>query len=427
MPTQYLTTSNTLTRKNARHEVGMLADQLTPGGTLTDAFGRLRISTPYTLFDSQHRYADNGKWSKYTASGGDVVYVASESAVNLTVTSTPGSTAIRETKRVMAYQPGKSLLIMSSFAMAPQEGLTQRVGYFDSSNGIYLENRSGTNYIMLRSESLGGEPIEIAQTQWNGDKFDGTGYTERTLNVSKTQIFWIDIEWLGVGDVRCGFIVDGKPVVAHTFHNDNIREKPYMTTACLPLRHEIINVSSTAGGTLKQICSTVISEGGYEQITKQWAATRNNITDFAVNTPTWMPIVSIRLNTTKINSIVIPSQVHLAGTGNNAIYEYALVRNASIVGGEWITHTASGGGVDYNATATSMNMTGAIIEDSGIFASSNQSSALVNAELASRLESQVGRSLASASTYTTDTYTLAARSLASGVSVYGTLNWNTIV
>jgi hypothetical protein len=29
----------------------MLSDRLTPSGTLTDAFGRLRISSPFTLFE----------------------------------------------------------------------------------------------------------------------------------------------------------------------------------------------------------------------------------------------------------------------------------------------------------------------------------------------------------------------------------------
>jgi len=422
MPTQYLTTSNTLTRKNARHEVGMLADQLTPGGTLTDAFGRLRISTPYTLFDSQHRYVDNGKWSIYASNGATATHATNESAINLTVTSTPSSRVIRESTRVMPYQPGKSLLIMSSFAMAPTSGLRQRVGYFNESNGIFFENDNGTNKIVLRSASL-NTTYSISQSSWNGDKFDGTGYSGRTLDPTKTQIFWIDIEWLGVGDVRCGFIVDGSPVVAHTFHNDNIHSTAYMTTACLPLRYEIENLSSLAGRTMKQICSTVISEGGYEQITKQWAATRTS--PLTVDSSTWKPVVSIQLYSTRLDSIVVPSQVHIAGTGNNAIYEFALIRNATITGGEWIQHTASGGGVEYNVTAT--GMANGTIEDSGIFASSNQSNALINAELAHRLDNQLGRSLASASTYASDTYTLAARQLAVGGTVYGTLNWNTIV
>ena len=420
MPTQFLSSDNTLTRKAARYEVGMLADQLTPSGAMTDAFGRLRISTPYTVFDSQHRYVDNGKWNTSISNGGTATHVPIESAVNLTVTSAANSEVIRETRRVMPYQPGKSLLTMTTFAMAPPaSGLRQRVGYFGTANGIFLENDGTHNYFVLRSASL-NEEFRVRQDAWNGDKFDNTGYSERTLNVNKTQIFWIDIEWLGVGDVRCGFVVDGKPVVAHTFHNDNIRATAYMTTACLPLRYEIKNTNGP-GGTMKQICSTVISEGGYDQITKQWAATRTAA--IACTTLTWVPVASIKLNSNRLDSIVIPSQVHIVGTGNNAIYEYAIVRNADIVGGSWDNHTASGGAVDYNVTATSMTMTNASIEESGIFASSQQSSALVNANLGYIFEQQLGRTIAGAS----DTVTLAARALASGVNVYGTINWNAVV
>jgi len=420
MPTQFLSSDNTLTRKAARYEVGMLADQLTPSGAMTDAFGRLRISNPYTVFDSQHRYVDNGKWNTSISNGGTATHVPIESAVNLTVTSAANSEVIRETHRVMPYQPGKSLLTMTTFAMAPPaSGLRQRVGYFGTANGIFLENDGIHNYFVLRSASL-NEEFRVPQDEWNGDKFDNTGYSERTLNVNKTQIFWIDIEWLGVGDVRCGFVVDGKPVVAHTFHNDNIRATAYMTTACLPLRYEIKNTNGS-GGTMKQICSTVISEGGYDQITKHWAATRTAA--IACTTLTWVPVASIKLNSNRLDSIVIPSQVHIVGTGNNAIYEYAIVRNADIVGGSWDNHTASGGAVDYNVTATSMTMTNASIEESGIFASSQQSSALVNANLGYIFEQQLGRTIAGAS----DTVTLAARALASGVNVYGTINWNAVV
>ena len=420
MPTQYLTASNTLTRQNARYEVHMLSDQITPSGNITDAFGRLRTSNPYTLFDSQHRYVENDKWDTQTANSGSTEHKPLESAVNLSVTTTTGSKVIRESKRVISYQPGKSLLIMSTFAMAtPTTGLRQRVGYFSADNGIYLENDGSGNYIALRSASL-GTTYKIAQADWNGDKFNETGYSDRLLDVTKTQIFWIDIEWLGVGDVRCGFIVDGKPVTAHTFHNDNIRPTAYMTTACLPIRYEIENTGS-ASGTMKQICSTAISEGGYEKITKQWAATRTTAISSTSVASGWAPIVSIRLKAGRTDSIVIPSQVHIIGTGNSSIYEYALIRNATITNGDWVTHTAGGGNIEYNVNSTSMS--GGSVEDSGIFASSNQSSALLNIEMSGRLEQQLGRTISG----TSDVLTLAARHLATGGDVYGTLNWNSIV
>ena len=40
------------------------------GTTALDAFGRLRVSEPYTLFDSQNRYAADSQFDTSTASGG---------------------------------------------------------------------------------------------------------------------------------------------------------------------------------------------------------------------------------------------------------------------------------------------------------------------------------------------------------------------
>ena len=423
MPTQFLSSDNTLTRKAARYEVGMLADQLTPGGSLTDAFGRLRISTPFTVFDSQHRYVDNGKWDTVTANDGSIAHVAAESVINLSVTPTTNSEVIRETRRVMPYQPGKSLLIMSTFAMAnPTLNLRQRVGYYGNDNGIFFENDGEFNYIVLRTASLATSEIRIRQDEWNGDRFDGSGYSGRTLDVSKTQIFWIDIEWLGVGDVRCGFVTDGKPVVSHTFHNDGIRTTTYMTTACLPLRYEIKNLGN-ASGTMKQICSTVISEGGYEQSTRQWAATRTAAIASVPVATGWAPVVSIRLAAGRTDGIVLPSQIHIVGDGNGSTYEYALIRNATIIGGSWVTH-ASSTGVEYNITST--GLTGGSVEESGIFTNSNQSSAIVNENLEYRFDHQLGRAM-SGGVVVSDTLTLAARHLAVGGNVYGTLNWNAII
>ena len=171
---------------------------------------------------------------------------------------------------------------MSTFAMnTPKANVRQRVGYYGGENGIYFENDGTTNYFVLRSNTSGNvTETRVAQTDWTVDKFDGTGYSAQSggaehtggLDVSKTNILWMDIEWLGVGDVRCGFVVDGKMTTAHIFHNDNKNLVPYMTTASLPLRYEIKNTGvTTSNSTLKQICSTVISEGGYELYGSQQA------------------------------------------------------------------------------------------------------------------------------------------------------------
>jgi hypothetical protein len=402
----------------------MLSDRLTPGGSLTDAFGRLRISAPFTIFDSQYRYGDNDKWDTLTATNGTATYVAAENVMELAVTNESGSKVVRETRRVMPYQPGKSLLVLTSFCLGTlKSNLRQRVGYFGANDGIYLEADGENVSLNIRSRSL-NTTLTAPRAEWNGDKFDGTGYSGRTIDFSKTQIFWMDIEWLGVGDVRCGFIVDGQLIVAHAFHNDNIRTTTYMSTACLPVRYEIENLAATSGPTtkMKQICSTVISEGGYEPITKQWAATRTAPIPSTTVATGYAPVVSIRLKNGYTDSIVLPSQVHITGTGNGAIYEYALIRNAStITGGSWTTHTVSGSVLEYNVTATSM--TGGVVEESGLFESSNRARQTINENLKYAFEQQLGRTIGG----TSDTFTLGVRHLLTGGDVYGTLNWNSVL
>jgi hypothetical protein len=49
----------------------------------------------------------------------------------------------------------------------------------------------------------------VPQTNWNIDKLDGTGISGITLDISKAQILWMDIEWLGLGTVRIGFVING--------------------------------------------------------------------------------------------------------------------------------------------------------------------------------------------------------------------------
>lgn len=346
-----------------RYEVGMLTDRLTPAGTLTDAFGRLRISDALTLFDSQHRYQDNGKWNTSNTASCNTVHQTNESVVDLNVDTTSGSYVYRETKKVFAYQPGKSLLIMNTFAMnTPKTNLRQRVGYFSTQNGVFLENDGTTNYLVLRSYVTGSVvETRVAQSNWNVDNFDGSGYAAQSggsehasLNVAKSNIFWIDIEWLGVGDVRCGFVVDGKLCPAHIFHNDNKNTTTYMTTACLPCRYEIENTGTTASNsTLKQICTTVISEGGYQLTGKQKSvgipiATPKDIP----TTGTFVPIISIRLKNTRQDAIVVPENIEFVGVTNNTRYRYKVVVGATLDANASWQNTGSTSSVEYDISAT---------------------------------------------------------------------------
>ena len=86
-------------------------------GMAVDAFGRARASEPYSLFDSQNRFAADNQFDTSTATGGTTTYQANESTVDLNVTTSSGREVVRQTYRSFPYQPGKSLLILTTFVM----------------------------------------------------------------------------------------------------------------------------------------------------------------------------------------------------------------------------------------------------------------------------------------------------------------------
>jgi hypothetical protein len=343
-----------------------------------DAFGRLRVSNPLTLFDSSHRYGDNGLWSTSASTGGSVSFNSNQGLIDLNVNSTNGSEVIRETIKVFSYQPGKSLLILNTFVMNPPKlGLRQRVGYYGSQNGYYLELSGNTTSFVERSFVSGSiVNTTITQSNWNVDKLDGTGESGITLDLTKSQILFMDIEWLGVGTVRIGFIIDGNYYVCHKFNHANIITSTYITSATLPLRYEISNTSNTASSSqMKQICSSVISEGGYElRGSQQAVGTPITAARTLTTAGTYYPLVSLRLKTTRLDAVVISTALSLVGS-SSGIYNWRLVSSGTTSGGSWVS-AGTNSSVEYNLTATSYS--GGRILASGYFVTTTQSSFSLN-------------------------------------------------
>jgi hypothetical protein len=393
-------------------------------GTQNDAFGRQRISSPMTLFDSSHRFKDNGLWNTFTSGTATGVFNTNQGLVNLTIGSGINDEIIRETTKVCSYQPGKSLLIMNTAVMeAPKTGLRQRVGYYGSDNGIYIE-LSGSNLNFVERTSVSGSLMEtrVPQSSWNGDQLNGSGSSNLTLNISKAQIFWMDIEWLGLGTVRCGFVINGKFIVAHSFHHANIINSTYITTASLPLRYEIKNAAATSGAsTLKQICSTVISEGGYELRGLQQAVT------IPLNAPrdctlanTYYPVISLKLKSGFLDAIVILTALSMVGTGNNAVFNWQMVASGTTNGGEWVDAGANSA-VQYNISGTSFS--GGRVLASGYMTSNTQGQAVIDILKEALFKFQLERN-----TFTSSGFelTLIIASKSAGDDVYASIDWEEI-
>lgn len=373
-------TNQYLPQEKTLFETVMVADQYgnvtgsNPSGMAVDAFGRARTSNPTTLFDSFHRYQDTGRINTANSTfDSSFRHDANSSSIICSIGTSNGAYVYRESSRVFAYQPGKSLQVLQTYVMAPaQTGLRQRYGYFGTDNGIFIEQDGHNLYFVIRNRTNGSiSENRVLQSEWNVDTLDGTNtgaWTEGppvqnrnpsglTLDMSKAQIMFLDIEWLGLGTVRCGFVINGKFVHCHSFHHSNILTTPYIGTACLPIRAEIQNTANTGNSSnLRIVCSTVISEGGYEARGRQKTAGILPNTSYTMATAgVFYPVVSIRLKSDRADGIVLPKNIHVLGKGGNGSTQaYKIVTGATITGGTWVD-AGPDSSVQYNISGTAMS------------------------------------------------------------------------
>ena len=390
-----------------------------------DLFGRVKVSNPFTLFDSSHRYAQDGDFDDVVLGAGSTVgIITAQSTATLSIGTTSGCSVIRESKRVFSYQPGKSLQVLQTFVLnPPKENLVQRVGYASSENGIMLElNGSQINLIKRTAISGVTTTITVPQSEWNIDTLDGTGVGTTSsnpsgirLDLTKAQILFSEYEWLGVGSVRVGFAIDGKFISVHQFNHANKIDSVYMTTATLPVRYEILNTGiTTSSSTMKQICCSIQANGGYEKRVASDAARQNSLVGVAVTT--FVPLVSIRIKSGREDAVIIPNQINcLPDSSTSVYYEVALIKNATLSGGNW-TDTSSPN-VEQNNSATSMS--GGTIVRTEYISSANKASTPLNETTEYNWDLQLGRTQAKVS----DVYTLAVRAISGSGNAIGSLSF----
>ena len=379
--------------------------------TALDAFGRQRVSQPYTLFDSQNRYAADNQFDSATTGTGSTTFNTNQASVSMSVTAGGVGSVVRQTYRSFPYQPGKGLLVLATFVMDASNSvnLSQRVGYFNTDNGVFFQKVDGVNSFVLRSNTSGtpSDARTVNQADWNGDPLDGTGASGYTLDLTKPQILWMDFEWLGVGSVRCGFIINGEYIVCHTFNTANVYGTTvYMTTAILPLRYEITTTTSAVAATLTQICCSVVSEGGFEQTSIDHVARRTTIFTTINTAATFYPIVSIRLASGRTGAVVLPNRVQFLPTTSQN-YEVALLKNPTLTGATWAATVPSDSNVEYDVAATAISNVGTIAQTD--YVTSSGSGGVTQTSLPNdyNWDLQLGASIAGVS----DIYTLAVRTV----------------
>ena len=101
-----------------------------------DAFGRLRVSEPYTLGDYKHLYGLDPNFIDYMVNGGNIAFQNNQACARLSTTSNTSSRAVHQTKFYHHYMPGKSQMVLASFNFYNAvSNVTKRTGYFDDRYG----------------------------------------------------------------------------------------------------------------------------------------------------------------------------------------------------------------------------------------------------------------------------------------------------
>lgn len=296
-----------------------------------DAFGRLRVSEPYTLFDSKVLY-DKAPlfWDESIAGSGTSVWSSGNAAVVLTIPALYSGVVQRQTFRRFNYSPAKSQLIFNTFVMGSgQTNVTKRVGLYDVNNGLFLQQKDNVMSFVYRKNGL---DTITAQSEWNIDKMDGSGASQINLDFTKAQIMITDFEWLGTGRIRQGFVVDGAIYYANQVLNANYVTSVYMSTPNLPLRYEILSSATIpVSNSLTQICSSVISEGGREKTGFTFSIDRGATSLATLNNADIYPLVAVRLQSDKIDTSVVVEGLSIICTSSTA-YRWMLILNPTIVG-----------------------------------------------------------------------------------------------
>jgi hypothetical protein len=295
---------------------------------------------------------------------------------------------------------------------------------YDGNDGFFFED-CGTvdpvtgepQYACVVINSDGATPTveRVYRKDWNGDKLDGNGPSKITAVSDAQQLVTIDYEWYGAGQVIFSWVINGLPRVIHIFNNGNRLKSPWAKTPFLPIRLEIENFGGAAGTHyMWQGSNSLLTEGTVEK----HGIAENILTPLTgINMPnnnTFYPIVSIRLKSTALQGIVLPTTFQASTLDNTDIY-YQLIRNATI-NGTWVNHPDTNAFTQYNYTSTGA-ITDGFVLDSGMITANSGGGPI---RLDSDTVYQIGRSSMGT---VSDILTLAIAAKQSNKNAVATLTW----
>lgn len=323
--------------------IGSIGDKLavttvSNDGFGIDAFGRLRVAEAETVFTFIPRTGKHTdfEWDESITGGASITFNDNYSTIDLATTTASGDKAIRQTFRRFIYTPAKSnVIILTCNLGGAQTNCRKRIGLFDNKDGWFFEHDGTTAKVVIRS-NIGGSVTDYAveQANWNFDTMNGNGQSGVTIDWSKAQILMFDYQWLGVGRVRFGIVVDGYLYYVHYANHANHQATLYSQHPHVPFRAEIENTGTTSeAGILKSTCFSLAVEGGERPVGKSFSISTGT-TEKSINT-TETYLFSASLRTTYYRHLIelISMQFNMSsGTKPTILRIYS---NTILTGASW--------------------------------------------------------------------------------------------
>ena len=378
---------------------------------------RLKVSPYQTVFFNTFQYGkETDIWDERVVGVGTATHNVNASNIIMQVGSTAGSKVIRQTKNVMRYIPGRSATLTFAIRLEqPKVGIRRRFGLFDEYNGVFFEDDGGTYSYVIRSSTAGiTTETRVTRDNWNGEKFDGNGYTGVTADPTKQQMISINYEWYGAGIVQFNWLMKNETIHSHTFVNSNTNTTVWSSTPFLPIRCEIENVTGVAGTHyLYQGSNSLIQEGEPEKLGTLLSISNPITGTTMVNANTFYPIISLRLKSNNLTGVMLLRSLQAATNDNTNVY-WRLIENATLTGASWVNHPDPNSFLQYDTTATALSG-GTTLLNGFVVGGGSQ---LIDVD--SKASIQLGRSGIGT---ISDTYTLACASPNTNKAALAVLNW----
>lgn len=297
-----------------------------------DAFGNQNAEGNIILGQHSFRFGLDLNHATVTTSGnGTAVHNSSIPSMVMTTTTTSGDRSQYSTDKYFQYDMGHSMQLALAIYLGDtgKTGLVRKWGYYDDEEGCWFELNGTTLYIVVKNSQTGYE-YKVPQSQWNGDRIDGSGGRKNLSNydidLTKTQMFLI--EWQNAaGYVFFKAVTDQGIVTVHTlpmlnYFTGTITGKHLMS---LPVRCEQYNTSTVVSASEMYVLGYIILQSTSDYNVKRRGRSIE-VDNLPVNNSTYTALATIRMNkkwvrdngtigSTENRSMAVPQDIQIYASG----------------------------------------------------------------------------------------------------------------